>query len=99
MTTLQATNLVKSYRRRKVLQGVSIGVDSGEVVGLLGPNGAGKTTLINIVCGIVNSSGGTIRVGGHDIRSEARAARDLIGLVPHDALGRHEAPLLICVEF
>jgi len=56
----------------------------GEIFALLGPNGAGKTTLINIVCGIVTPSGGTVTVAGHDILREPRAARELIGLVPQE---------------
>ena len=51
---------------------------------MLGPNGAGKTTLINIVCGIVNATSGAVSVGGHDIRKDSRAARNLIGLVPQE---------------
>jgi len=51
---------------------------------LLGPNGAGKTTLISVICGIVNPTEGTVRVGGHDIITDFRAARSLIGLVPQE---------------
>src|SRR5204863_443937 len=56
----------------------------GEIFGLLGPNGAGKTTLINIICGIVTPSAGTVAVGGHDILRDYRAARAMIGLVPQE---------------
>src|ERR1044071_3386177 len=56
----------------------------GEIFALLGPNGAGKTTLINIICGIVRLSGGTITADGHDIVREFRAARTKIGLVPQE---------------
>jgi ABC-2 type transport system ATP-binding protein len=56
----------------------------GEVVALLGPNGAGKTTLINIICGIVNPSAGTITADGHDIIRDFRQARARIGLVPQE---------------
>src|SRR6202012_5810600 len=55
-----------------------------EIFALLGPNGAGKTTLIGITCGIVNGRQGRIPVGGHDIASDYRAARSLIGLVPQE---------------
>ena len=55
-----------------------------EIFALLGPNGAGKTTLINIICGIVNPSGGTVTVDGHDNIRDFRAARSLIGLVPQE---------------
>src|SRR5256886_2076562 len=59
-------------------------VCSSDLFALLGPNGAGKTTLIGIICGIVNPSAGAIRVGGHDIIGDYRAARSLIGLVPQE---------------
>jgi ABC-2 type transport system ATP-binding protein len=78
-------DLTKTYASGfEALKRTSLEIRRGEIFALLGPNGAGKTTLINIVCGIVNPSGGTITVDGHDIRKEARAARDLIGLVPQE---------------
>ena len=78
-------DLTKTYASGfEALKRTNLEIRRGEIFGLLGPNGAGKTTLINIVCGIVNASGGTITVAGHDIRKNARAARDLIGLVPQE---------------
>jgi ABC-2 type transport system ATP-binding protein len=78
-------DLTKTYASGfEALKPTHLEIRRGEIFGLLGPNGAGKTTLINIVCGIVNPSGGTITVAGHDIRKDARAARDLIGLVPQE---------------
>ncbi|WP_265529759.1 ABC transporter ATP-binding protein [Sphingomicrobium marinum] len=68
----------------EALKGVDLEIEKGEIFALLGPNGAGKTTLISIVCGIVTKSAGTVTVGGHDIESEYRAARDMIGLVPQE---------------
>ena len=68
----------------QALQGVNLDIRRGEIFALLGPNGAGKTTLINIVCGIVTPSGGTVSVDGHDIVRDYRAARALIGLVPQE---------------
>src|SRR5437016_8957441 len=68
----------------QALKHVDLEIRQGEIFALLGPNGAGKTTLINIVCGIVNPSAGTVSVGGHDILSDWRAARDMIGLVPQE---------------
>ena len=66
------------------LQDVDLQIHPGEIFALLGPNGAGKTTLISIVCGIVNASTGTVNAAGHDIRSDWRAAREAIGLVPQE---------------
>ena len=68
----------------RALQGIDLEIRRGEIFALLGPNGAGKTTLISIVCGIVTASEGTVRVDGHDIVADYRAARSLIGLVPQE---------------
>jgi ABC-2 type transport system ATP-binding protein len=78
-------DLTKTYATGfEALKRTNLEIRRGEIFGLLGPNGAGKTTLINIVCGIVNPSGGTITVGGYDTAKDARAARNLIGLVPQE---------------
>jgi ABC-2 type transport system ATP-binding protein len=78
-------NVVKSYASGlQALQPINLEIDKGEIFALLGPNGAGKTTLINIICGIVTASGGTVLADGHDIVREYRAARTLIGLVPQE---------------
>ena len=66
------------------LKTINLDIERGEIFALLGPNGAGKTTLIGIICGILNASTGTITVDGHDIVSDFRAARSLIGLVPQE---------------
>ena len=77
--------LTKTYASGfQALQTTNLEIQRGEIFGLLGPNGAGKTTLINIVCGIVNATSGAVSVGGHDIRKDARAARDMVGLVPQE---------------
>jgi len=68
----------------EALKNVSLSINKGEIFALLGPNGAGKTTLINIVCGIVNPTGGKVLVDGHDIISDFRQARAKIGLVPQE---------------
>ena len=82
---LDVKNLNKTYAGGfEALKGVSLEIECGEIFGLLGPNGAGKTTLINIVCGIVNPSSGTVLVGGNDIVSNYRATRAMIGLVPQE---------------
>jgi len=68
----------------RALNDVSLEIREGEIFALLGPNGAGKTTLINVVCGIVTPTSGTILAGGHDIVRGYRAARSMIGLVPQE---------------
>ena len=66
------------------LRHVDLEIRRGEIFALLGPNGAGKTTLINIVCGIVKASAGTVLADGHDTVADYRAARAKIGLVPQE---------------
>mgnify|MGYP003638030722 FL=1 len=68
----------------EALKSVDLEIEKGEIFALLGPNGAGKTTLISIVCGLVNASGGTVTIDGHDIVRDFRAARSQIGLVPQE---------------
>ena len=68
----------------QALKHVDLEIRKGEIFALLGPNGAGKTTLINIVCGIVTPSAGKVTIGGHDILSDWRAARSMVGLVPQE---------------
>ena len=68
----------------EALRDVDLEIDRGEIFALLGPNGAGKTTLINIVCGIVNPTNGQVLVDGHDIVTNYRATRSMIGLVPQE---------------
>jgi ABC-2 type transport system ATP-binding protein len=79
------TGLSKTYASGFcALKHVDLTIRRGEIFALLGPNGAGKTTLINIVCGIVNPSTGTVVADGHDVVRDARAARSKIGLVPQE---------------
>jgi len=79
------SNLSKTYASgHHALKDVSLDIESGEILALLGPNGAGKTTLISIICGIVNASTGTVTVDGHNIISDYRVTRSLIGLVPQE---------------
>jgi ABC-2 type transport system ATP-binding protein len=68
----------------QALKPIDLDIRRGEIFALLGPNGAGKTTLINIVCGIVRASSGTVVADGHDIVADYRAARAKIGLVPQE---------------
>src|SRR2546426_4496344 len=79
------SNLSKPYATGfQALKSVDLEIRRGEIFALLGPNGAGKTTLINIICGIVTASGGTVMVDGHDIIADFRATRSMIGLVPQE---------------
>jgi ABC-2 type transport system ATP-binding protein len=68
----------------RALKSIELTIYRSEIFALLGPNGAGKTTLINIICGIVTPSAGTVIADGHDIMRDYRAARSEIGLVPQE---------------
>jgi ABC-2 type transport system ATP-binding protein len=82
---ISVANLSKTYASGfHALRRINLDIDRGEIFALLGPNGAGKTTLINIICGIVNASEGTVSVAGHDNVRDYRAARAMIGLVPQE---------------
>src|SRR5512140_964375 len=78
-------SLAKTYATGfNALRNIDLEIQRGEIFALLGPNGAGKTTLISTICGIVTPSSGDVRVDGHDITKDYRAARALIGLVPQE---------------
>ena len=82
---ISVSSLTKSYASGfTALKGIDLDINRGEIFALLGPNGAGKTTLISIICGIANATSGKVTVDGHDIASDYRAARSLIGLVPQE---------------
>jgi len=85
MSVLTVSGLSKTYASGfHALKNVDLEIRRGEIFALLGPNGAGKTTLINIVCGIVTASTGSVSADGHDIVRDFRAARAKIGLVPQE---------------
>jgi len=82
---ISISNLTKTYASGfQALKRVDLDIHQGEIFALLGPNGAGKSTLINIVCGIVTPTSGTVLADGHDIIRNYRAARSKIGLVPQE---------------
>jgi ABC-2 type transport system ATP-binding protein len=84
-SVISIRNVAKTYASGfQALKIINLEIDKGEIFALLGPNGAGKTTLINIICGIVTASGGTVIADGHDIVRDYRAARTKIGLVPQE---------------
>jgi len=87
MSILRADHLIKHYRRRKVVNDVSLKVESGEIVGLLGPNGAGKTTCFYMIAGLIPASRGEIFLDNHNITHLPMPARARLGLgyLPQDA--------------
>lgn len=84
---LIASEIVKSYQGRRVVDQVSIAVDSGQVVGLLGPNGAGKTTTFYMVVGLVKPESGTLLLNDHDLTGLTlpQRARQGISYLPQEA--------------
>ena len=84
---IETKNLVKTFSGRNVVDGVSLRVDKGQVVGLLGPNGAGKTTSFYMIVGIERPSSGIITVDGKDITNIPmyKRAAEGIGYLPQEA--------------
>lgn len=78
-------NLHKSYKKLKVLNGISFNVKRGSVLALLGPNGAGKTTTVRIMSTLLNFDSGSVHVQGYDVSSEADKVRGVIGLTGQSA--------------
>ena len=87
MSRLEARGIAKRYRRRAVVKGLSLSIESGEVVGLLGPNGAGKTTAFYMIVGLVRCDRGSIELNGRDISRLPvhRRARLGLGYLPQEA--------------
>src|SRR5215470_5328532 len=82
---LSISRLTKTYvSGLQALKSVDLEIRHGEIFALLGPNGAGKTTLINIICGIVNKSAGSITIDGEDNISAYKSVRRKVGLVPQE---------------
>jgi len=100
MHALSIRGLTKTYKNGvQALKGVDLDVDEGDFFALLGPNGAGKTTLIGILTSLVNKSGGTVSVFGHDLDRELEAAKACIGIVPQEInFNQFETPETILVN-
>lgn len=81
---LAVSNFTKRYGTKVAVDNISFEIQPGEFFGFLGPNGAGKTSTINCVTGIATVSAGTIKVFGHDVVTDYRAARTKIGLSPQE---------------
>ena len=80
MSHLTAEDLVKRYRGRTVVNGVSLRLNEGEVIGLLGPNGAGKTTTFYMMAGLVPADQGRVTLGEHDLSDKPMHVRARLGL-------------------
>ena len=85
MKALSISKLEKTYATGiQAVKGISLDIEEGDFFALLGPNGAGKTTIIGITAGLVNKTGGTVRVFGRDIDQSGDEAKSFIGLVPQE---------------
>ena len=80
MTLLVTEKLIKAYRKRRVVNGASIQVNPGEIVGLLGPNGAGKTTTFNMVVGVVRPDGGVVKFEDAEVTRKPMHQRARLGM-------------------
>ena len=100
MPALAIRGLTKTYRNGvHALRGVDLDVEQGDFFALLGPNGAGKTTLIGIITSLVNKTGGTASVFGHDLDTDLERAKGCIGVVPQEInFNQFESPLTIVVN-
>src|SRR5438309_2083789 len=79
-SAIAVTGLRKAFGDKTVLDGIDFDVRAGTVFSLLGPNGAGKTTTVNVLTTLMKADGGTVRVAGHDIATETKAVRAVIGV-------------------
>ena len=80
MSQLRAESLQKSYRKRNVVDGVSLSLESGEVVGLLGPNGAGKTTSFYMIVGLIRADNGRVLLDGEELTDLPMHQRARLGI-------------------
>lgn len=81
---IKIEQVYKSFGKLNALRGVDLQIEQGEFFALLGPNGAGKSTLINLLAGLMRPTGGKLAVLGHDVVTDYRQARRLLGVVPQE---------------
>jgi ABC-2 type transport system ATP-binding protein len=83
---IEIEEVSKRYKNAKTfsLKDLTLHIEERKIFGLLGPNGAGKTTLISILCGIIDTTSGTVKVGGFDIKNNRRDIQQIIGIVPQE---------------
>jgi ABC-2 type transport system ATP-binding protein len=84
MNAIEIDSLTKRFEDKTALDSLSLTIPEGELFGLLGPNGAGKTVTIKTLCGILQPTSGTARVGGYDVHREQEKIHKIIGLCPQE---------------
>ncbi|HSA91006.1 MAG TPA: ATP-binding cassette domain-containing protein [Burkholderiales bacterium] len=92
-------NLVKTFGSKRAVDGVSFGVERGEVLGFLGPNGAGKSTTMRMITGFMPPTAGTVSVGGHDVAQSPIEVKRLIGYLPENAASYPDMTVKGFLEF
>lgn len=78
-------DLVKKFEDVTAVDGLSLEVQKGELFGLLGPNGAGKTTTVNVLCGLIKPTSGTVKIGDYDVQKETAKVKKIIGVCPQES--------------
>ena len=96
---VEVADLFKHYGPIKAVDGISMTVRRGDILGFMGPNGAGKTTAMRILTGFLTPDSGTVRVCGHDMTSDSLAARQRIGYLPENAPAYGEMTVTGFLEF
>jgi ABC-2 type transport system ATP-binding protein len=84
-SAIRIQDLVKKFEDATAVDGISLEVQKGELFGLLGPNGAGKTTTINVLCGLIKPTSGTVKIGDYDVQKETAKVKKLIGVCPQES--------------
>ena len=96
---IEISNLVKKFGPLTAVDGVSFTVESGQVLGFLGPNGAGKSTTMKMITGFLVPTSGQIRICGHPVEGDARAAKRVLGYLPEGAPSYGEMTPIRFLEF
>jgi ABC-2 type transport system ATP-binding protein len=96
---IQIDSLVKAFGAKRAVDGISFGVERGEVLGFLGPNGAGKSTTMRIITGFMPPTSGSVAVGGFDVVGSPLEAKRLIGYLPENAASYPDMTVRGFLEF
>jgi len=96
---IRIENLVKTFGAKRAVDGISFGVERGEVLGFLGPNGAGKSTTMRMVTGFMPPSAGRVTIGSHDVAESPLEAKRLIGYLPENAASYPDMTVRGFLEF
>lgn len=82
---VEIRDLVKNYGKKRVLHGINLSIEPGQIIGYIGPNGAGKSTTVKILCGLIDDYEGDVKVLGYDLRAEQLEIKKRLGYIPENA--------------